>query len=296
MAPDPAMRSSDDRALPRGWCAAALCALLAGATGPAAAQGVPGAPPGTPPPGARAGGAAPRSAAPGAPAGERRPAAARPAGAPARLGGAAASRTLRVIGDGRAYAAPDVALATVGVVAIDASLAVAARSANERARRVQEVVAKSGVAPADVQTSRYDVEIERRAEKPEEAPRVVGYRVVNEVRVKVRDLAALGALLDRVVAAGANEVQGVAFAKDDPTPEQGRALAAAVHAARAKAQEMARAAGVQLGDLVELTEGVRTSPGPIVPMVRATAAQGGAAVQSGQLEIDAQVEAVFAIF
>jgi uncharacterized protein len=213
---------------------------------------------------------------------------------PAAGPGHARSRTLRVTGEGRAHAVPDVAIVTIGVVAFDPSLAKATRDADARARRVQAVVKEAGVAAPDVQTSRYDVEIERRADRPDAEPRVVGYRVVNELRVKVRDLPALGALLDRVVAAGANEVQGLAFAKDDTTAEQARALAAAIRAARAKAEEMARAGGVRLGELLELSEGVRGSPGPFVPM-RTMAKSSGVAVQPGEVEVEAQVEAVYAI-
>jgi uncharacterized protein YggE len=233
-----------------------------------------------------------RSAAPGEP--PPRPGPQEPLPEPATSAARARPRTLRVVGEGRAHAAPDVALATIGIVAFDPSLAKATREADARARRVQAVVADAGVAGADMQTSRYDVDIERRADRPDESPRVVGYRVVNELRVKVRDLAAVGMLLDRVVAAGANEVQGLAFAKDDTTAEQGRALAAAVRAARAKAEEMARAAGLRLGELLELSEGVRASPGPVMPM-RAMAKSGGVAMQAGELEIEAQVEAVFAL-
>jgi uncharacterized protein len=251
--------------------AAAACALAASAAGRAsAAPGVPSAP-GVPP--------------------EKQ----QPPPPPASPMPAPAQRTLRVSGEGRASAAPDVAIATVGVVALDPSLAAATREANERARRVHDVVQKAGIAPRDVQTSRYEVELERRADKPDEAPRVVGYRVVNELRVKVRDLAALGPLLDRLVAAGANAVQGLAFARDDVAPEQARALADAVRSARAKAEEMARAAGVRLGDLLELSEGGRVAPGPI-PLRRMAAAEAsGPAIESGQIEVTAEVDAVYAI-
>jgi uncharacterized protein len=253
--------------------AAAVIAVLSAAAAPAAALAVA---PGEPPP--RPGPTESLPQPPSPPAPPRWP------------------RAVRVVGEGRAHAVPDVAIVTVGVVATDPSLAKATRDADARARKVQAVVAAAGVAPADFQTSRYDVDIERRADRPDEGPRVVGYRVVNELRVKVRDLAALGGLLDRVVAAGANEVQGLQFTKEDTTAEQGRALAAAVRAAHAKADEMARAAGLRLGELVELSEGVRASPGPIVPMrAMSMAKSSGVAVQSGEIEVDAQVEAVFAL-
>jgi uncharacterized protein YggE len=183
--------------------AAAACALAASAAGRAsAAPGVPSAP-GVPP--------------------EKQ----QPPPPPASPTPAPAQRTLRVSGEGRASAAPDVAIATVGVVALDPSLAAATR--------------------------------------------------------------------DRRVAAGANAVQGLAFARDDVAPEQARALADAVRSARTKAEEMARAAGVRLGDLLELSEGGRAAPGPI-PLRRMAAAEAsGPAIESGQIEVTAEVDAVYAI-
>ncbi len=208
---------------------------------------------------------------------------------------ASAVRTLRVTGEGRTLVSPDLALVTLGVVAVDPSLAKATQDANERARRIRTAITQAGVAGADVQTSRYDVEVERRiADRGESPPRITGYRVSNEIRVKVRDLAHLGSILDRVVGAGANEVQGLAFAKEDTSAEQARALASGVRSARAKAEEMARAAGVSLGELVELSEGVR-GPRPIQFPMRSMADAAGVPVSPGQLEIEAQVEAVYAI-
>jgi uncharacterized protein YggE len=111
--------------------------------------------------------------------------------------------------------------------------------------------------------------------------------------VKVRDLAQLGPLLDRATAAGANEVEGLSLQKDDTAPEEARALAAAVRAARAKAEELARAAGLRLGEVLELSEGGR-APGPIP--VRAMAMRGaGVPVAEGQIEVSAEVEMVFAV-
>jgi uncharacterized protein len=113
------------------------------------------------------------------------------------------------------------------------------------------------------------------------------------VVVKVRELSRLGALLDRAVAAGANEVDGPAFSRADPAPEEARALAAAVRAGRAKAEEMARAAGVRLGALLELREGGRGRPGPL--MTRALSAGAETPVAPGQIAFENQVEMVFAL-
>ena len=227
---------------------------------------------------------------------------ARGAGAAERVGpspfpeGARPARTLRVTGEGKARTAPDVAVVTLGISIFDASLARATREANERARRMLDVF-HPAVASADIHTVRYSVQVQyARLDKPDDLPRIAGYRVENVVQVKVRDLARVGALLDAAVAAGANEVQGLEFLKDDLGPEESRARTEAVKAARAKAEEMAKAAGVELGELMDLSEGVRgPAPRPLMARAMALAPTSAPPVEAGELEITAQVEAVYAI-
>lgn len=214
---------------------------------------------------------------------------------PAPPGPPVHQRTIRVSGEGRIRATPDLATVTIAVTAIDASLAKATRDAATAANRVADVLSKAGIAPSDLQTSRYDVQIERRADVPGAAPRIAGYRVSNALSVKIRDLSRVGVILDRVVAAGANEIEALAFVKEDTTAEESRALATAVKVARAKAEEIARAAGVRLGELLDVSEGAR---GPIPPplhvrtMAMATAE---VPVQPGVIEVTSRAEAVFAI-
>jgi len=202
-------------------------------------------------------------------------------------------RTLRVAGEGRATAAPDVAVASFGVEALAPTLAGATAEADEKMRRILEALAGAGVAARDVQTTRYEVGIERQVDPRGQLGPVTGYRVSNEVRATLREVAKVGVILDAVVRAGSNAVSGLSFQKENPAPELSRARAAAVAAVRAKAEEMATAAGVRLGKLRELSEGGGgPRPGPM--MMKAMAAD-GAAVEPGQLEFTVTVEAVYAI-
>ncbi|HYG68821.1 MAG TPA: SIMPL domain-containing protein, partial [Anaeromyxobacteraceae bacterium] len=70
-------------------------------------------------------------------------------------------RTIRVNGEGRASAAPDVALVTIGVEAIGKTLARTRADADARMRQVVATAKSAGIDPKDVQTVRYDVQIER---------------------------------------------------------------------------------------------------------------------------------------
>ena len=209
---------------------------------------------------------------------------------------AAPPRSIRVTGEGRAFAAPDVARVTIGVQARDpASLAKASADASARMKRVLAALEKGGVAPKDVRTVRYDVEVQRSYDKSN-AGAVTGYLVSNQVAVTIRDLAKLGALLDQVVAAGSNAIDGLAFEKEDTSAERARALEAAVAEARAKAAVLAKAAGVTLGEVLLVAE---SSAGPIPlradkDFVRMRAAA-DVPVATGQLEIAATVDVVVAL-
>jgi uncharacterized protein len=200
--------------------------------------------------------------------------------------------TLRVTGEGRASAAPDVAQVLLGAEALAPDLTTATRDANERMRRLLDALLAAGVARKDLQTTRYDVGIERRAAPGGELGPIAGYRVTSEVRATVRDIARVGPILDAALKAGSNAIRSLSFAKDDSTEEQHRALAAAVSAARAKAAVVARAAGRELGEILEIAEGSLARPFQVGARAMALS---GAAVEPGELAYAAQVEVVFAL-
>jgi hypothetical protein len=195
-------------------------------------------------------------------------------------------------------AEPDIAVLSIGVEALAKALPDATRDADARMRRVVDALKEAGVDPRDVRTTRYDVGMERRFDPKLGTPgEIVGYRVVHELRVVVRDRdpARAGAALEAALGAGSNLVHSVSFEKDDSTAERSRALALAIEAARAKAEVMARAAGVTLGELREVSEA--GGSGPPMPydmkMVRMSAE--AAPLQGGDLEFTAAVNAVFDI-
>ncbi len=206
-----------------------------------------------------------------------------------------AARTIRVLGEGRVAAKPDVATVTLGVESLAPRLAAASGRARDDMTRILQVLERAGVRRDDVQTTAFQVSIERRSDSSGRPAQITGYRVANQARAKVRDLAKLGAILDEVVSAGANAVQGIAFEKDDPSPERSRARTAAVAAGRAKAEELARAAGVRLGEVVEIRDlAVGPSPVPMEGMLaRAMVAE--VPVRPGEIDFTAQVELVYAI-
>jgi uncharacterized protein YggE len=209
--------------------------------------------------------------------------------------GARPTRLVRVSGEGRVAVAPDVAYVVAGVETTGKALAPAVADAAARTRRVLDAVAKAGVAERDVQTTRHDVQAERPWVNGRQGD-VTGYTVADEVRIKVRDLSKLGVILDRVVAVGSNTVRGLTFERDDPTPARADALARAVVAARVKAEAMAKAAGVTLGEPIALEEAGEARPIPVMQREGVAAARAAAApVATGTLDVTAEVTVTFAL-
>src|SRR5471032_237716 len=175
------------------------------------------------------------------------------AGLAPALGQAAANRTLTMSGQGEVRAAPDTVTLSAGVTG-EAPTAAAALAANTaRMQSVFAALKKLGVADKDMQTANFSVSPQM-ANIPNQPPRVTGYQVSNQLQVRLDDVAKLGPALDALVTAGANQMNGIDFAIQDPAPLLAQARADAVADARAKAETYARAAGVSLGPILSISE------------------------------------------
>lgn len=204
------------------------------------------------------------------------------------------ARTIQVSGEGRVSVRPDVAIVFAGVTATGKDLAKTTADANAGMRRMLDAVGKAGVPSKDVQTTRHDVSVDRPWTDKGPGP-VTGYTVIDEVRIVVRDLPKLGGVIDRVLAAGSNTLRSLSFEKDDPTAEQARALAAAFASARAKADALARAAGVVLGEVITMSAGGQVRPYPMMRSAMAMEKSDGAPVSPGEVEVAASVDVTFTI-
>ena len=205
------------------------------------------------------------------------------------------SRSIRVLGEGVVTAQPDLAVVSIGVEAFAPSASEATTDATRRMRSVLDALSKAGVPARDIRTNRYDVAVERPWRDGKPGP-VSGYRVSNSAEVRVRDFTKLGSILESVTNAGSNAIGALQLDREDRSPEQLRALALAYASARAKADALAKAAGVELGQVLSVQEG--SSVGPPRPMLRAVAMQAQSRdvpIAGGELSFTAQVEVVFAV-
>ncbi|MFN3855962.1 MAG: SIMPL domain-containing protein [Phreatobacter sp.] len=165
-----------------------------------------------------------------------------------------AVRSVTMQGEGEASAAPDHALVAGGTQS-QARTAREAMDANARAmRQVQEALKQAGIAERDVVSSGLSLRPQLDDGTAGGRPRVTGYAAGHRLQVRVRDLAQLGEVLDRMVQAGANQIDGITLAVTDWSKKVDEARIAAVADARRKAEQLARAAGARLGKVLTIEE------------------------------------------
>lgn len=208
-----------------------------------------------------------------------------------------APRLISVRGTGRVAVKPDTAVVRVGAEARAPALAPATADVARRSAAVIERVKALGVAERDITTVAYAIDPIAAPRRTDEDPtRIVAYRVANVVEVKIRDLAAVGRILDESIAAGANTISGLQFTLDDPAPAEAQARTIAVKDAASTARQLAAAAGVGVGELVSLTEDAARRPvGPMPRLAAESARLSVGPVESGQVEVVVNVEAQYLI-
>lgn len=163
-------------------------------------------------------------------------------------------------GRGDVAVAADQAMVIVAVESRQASAAAASADIARRMRAVREALIRAGVHPDSITTSAYSVQ--PNLERTDGRPRQNGYLALNAVRVRTRRLDQVGPVIDAALAAGANRVDGVQFSASSTARARRAALAEAIAEARGDAEEMARAAGGRLGELLELS--TIASPGNVM--------------------------------
>ncbi len=198
-----------------------------------------------------------------------------------------------VSGSGVVFGEPDLARVVLGVDMTDADPQEALAIANRAMTAVLSAVREAGVADKDIATTTLDFRREERRLPSGEVSETV-YRVRNLVRVTVRDLDALGAMLSAASAAGANNIGGISFDLSDPKGLERQARALAVADARQKAEQLASEAGRELGELLEISE-FGGAPINFDEGLGLRVAQAAVPVSGGQLSVQVNVSLRYAL-
>ena len=204
-----------------------------------------------------------------------------------------APTTLSVTAESKVERAPDVADISAGVTTQSTTASTAVRDNAVRMTAVIEALKRAGVAERDIQTASLSLQPQYKYQD-NQPPQLLGYQASNTVSVRMRRIADMGKVIDALVAAGSNQLNGPTFRVDKPDAALDEARAAAIATARARAEIYARAAGLHVSRILSIAE--NGSPGPVYPMQMRAMAMKVAAdtpVAAGEVELTASVNVVF---
>lgn len=162
-------------------------------------------------------------------------------------------RVLSVSGEGRAYATPDIAQVSLGVAAQADDASDALDQMGKSVESTLAVLEGLGVDLGDIQTEHLQLDQVLSYDRGDR-PVPQGFRAVSVLSVTVRTIGDVGVILDRVVDGGVTQINGVTFGVSDTQDLLDDARRDAVADATRRAEVFANAAGVELGEIVALTE------------------------------------------
>jgi uncharacterized protein YggE len=206
------------------------------------------------------------------------------------------ARTITASGTGEVYLVPDLAYVYVGVRSDADDVTTALNTNNVQAGKISDAVKAQGVDVKDIQTTNFNV-YPMTDYGPDGTITRKYFVVENTINITVRNLSKLGTLLDSVVRAGANTINGISFDVSNKDQANAEARDKAIAQARAEAASIASASGVQLGNLQNVSVSLSGGTIPIYAGAGGgvKAADASVPVQAGQLLITAYANMTFEI-
>lgn len=196
---------------------------------------------------------------------------------------------------GETRVVPDIAVISAGVVTQSMDAGTAMRDNAARMTKVFAALKAAGLADKDIQTQSVSLQPQYRYAN-NEVPVITGYQANNQITVRFRDIGKSGAVLDALVKQGANQINGPSLTVENPEAAQDSARLAAMTKLRQRADLYAKASGLKVSRILQLSESVEYIGNPQPMMMRAGMAEDASAktsIAAGEQGIGITVNAVF---
>ena len=234
------------------------------------------------------------------------------------------TNTVSFDGEGRVFAKPDIAAVSFSILTEAVTSKVAQDDNSLKSKKVVDFLKDQDIEDKDIKTTGYNV-YPQYSNYPRPCPfpaqevmmepppgtipssypcivdntqKISGYQVSQSFEVRVRDLNKVSAVLDGLVAQGANQVNNLGFQVDDIEKVTNEARVLAIRDAKEKASTLQNQIGIRLGKIVNYSEGGGGYP---IYMLKAEAADGrgggvsGPSVPAGENEIVVNVTITYQI-
>lgn len=208
---------------------------------------------------------------------------------------------LTVQAEGTSTRTPDIASFSAGVTNQAATASGALKANSAQMTQVIAALKRAGIADKDIQTSNLNLNLVYAPPKrlpdgsfEDQGQRIVGYQANNTVSVRARKLDDMGKVIDALVGAGANQVNGPNFMLSQPDGAEDEARLAAMSKAQARAALYAKAAGLRVVRILSISEGGGyRPPAPLMYAKAAMATDSAPPVAAGELETNVSVNVQF---
>jgi uncharacterized protein len=221
-------------------------------------------------------------------------------GSSAQSGGKTVANTVTVSGQATVTSPPDEAVVILTVENDGATAPAAMDATSVQTQQVLDRLKSDGIEDSAIQTSSITLYPIRTYDPNTGKENLAGYRAQNSIKVTLKDAATVGKVLTAGVETGVSLVSGPEWRLRDDSQAVNEALTKAVANARTKAETLAAAEGVSIGDVVVMSEG--SVQVPVVPVYRYDTAGAeemakvaATPVSAGNLDVTATVTVTYAL-
>jgi len=165
-------------------------------------------------------------------------------------------RELVVSSTGKIYTVPDIATVSISVVNEgneQSDIPAMIQKNTEKMNAIIDEIKKLGIDEKDIKTTQYN--LEPRYNWTEYQGQIfLGYRITNTILVKIRDFTKIGSVLTKATEGGATSIGSISFTIEDPEKARQEAREKAIEQAKTKAENIAKASGLRLVKLLNVSE------------------------------------------
>lgn len=178
-------------------------------------------------------------------------------------GAPADTRQVTVVGSGEVQGTPDTLTASVAMEATAPDVTGAMNQSGERQQAVIDALVDAGIAREDISTTQVSLQPQFGAD----GTAIIGYRASNAIDVKIRDLSAASQALALIVSTGgdATRINSVNYSIEDDSQLIRDARARAFEDAKGRAEQYAQLSGLDLGNVISISESVGAPPPSPMP-------------------------------
>jgi len=195
-------------------------------------------------------------------------------------------------GDATVSKRPDIAYINVGVEAQASSASQAQRDLATLANKLIAKAKSLGIPDKEINTGGYSV---GPIYSPDGRAVITGYQAGESLNLKWHNVDNVGSAIDGLVQQGGAMRISVSFGLNDLKAAQAEARSQAILDAKTRATAMAQAAGVQLGQVLRITDQTTVSRPPMYSFAPSANASDTTNVPVGELDVTVQVEVDYAL-